>query len=286
MPKHATETNANVSTRQPIKLCDHPILSYFVIMICTLLTFSIFNAIGYSLFGESGTAVDLYNIASLFPAAFLANLFINKVFFRGTFDGPFGLDGLASGLKIFVPIAVLDVVAFVVDRVTSAGGPLNDVLHVIALSLTAGIAEEMIFRANVLPNFMRLKRDYRGMVFSVIFTAVFFGVVHIANVTGGADLIRTIGQVFSAAIGGLLFAAAYLTSGTIIPCIIFHTFHDIINLLFETTTESGGLVGGMTTIGLIEQVIFSATELALGVWYLRRANFDKIRSIWDKKWSA
>lgn len=285
MPKHTVEPSANTNAKQPIKLCDHPILAYFVIAFCTMLIFSVFNAIGYFVFGQSGTVVDLYNIVSLFPAAFLANLFVNKVFFRGAFDGPFGLDGFADGAKIFVPVLILDIVFFVFDRVTSAGGQMNDLLHVIAISLTAGIAEEMIFRANVLPNFMRLKRDYKGMVFSVVFTGVLFGLVHVTNLTSGADFMRTIQQVVTATITGLLFAGSYLMSGTILPCILIHTIHDIINLLFEATTESGALTGSVTTIGLIEQVIFSAVELGLAIWCLRPASFDKIRAIWDKKWN-
>ena len=270
--------------KRPMKLFDRPILSYFIILLFTLVTFSLLSA-PTTVFGLEGMVADLYNIAYLVPAALFANLVVCKVFFRGAFSGPFSTDGVVDGLKMFIPVIILDIVSFIVDRIMGNGGALNDVLHIISVSCTAGIMEEMVFRALVLPNFMRLKRDYGGMIFSVVFTAIIFGFMHIVNLTSGGDFGRTVQQTITATISGGLFAAVYLNTGTILPCMLFHIFHDVINLLFMSVSESGAMLEGITLASLIPQIIYSAAELGLAVWYLRAANFDKIRALWDEKWN-
>ena len=282
MAQHARRVT--VEGKQPMKLLDRPILSYFIIAVSTLLVMSLFNAVATVIVGTEGTAADMATILYIVPAAFVANLLVNKVFFRGTFDGPFATEGIVEGLKMcIVPIA-LNIMFCIIDRIVKSGGPMNDLLHVIALSCTAGIMEEMVFRANVLPNLMRLKRDYKGMIFAVVFTSVMFGLIHIINVSGGGSVVRTIQQTVTASITGAFYAAVYLNAGTILPCIIMHTVHDIINLLFEVTTESGALTGGFSLYDFVENVIFSLAELGLAIWFLRPAAFNKIRAIWDRKW--
>ncbi len=272
------------SEKRPMKVFDRPILSYFIVSLCTLIIFSLFSAV-LQILGLEGTVADLFSLVSLIPSALVSILLVCKVFYRDTLKGIFTLEGTVDGLKMFIPLIVLNIVIFVMDRIFSGQNTLNDVLHVLALSCTAGVMEEMVFRAFVLPNFMRLKRDYKGMIFSVVFTALIFGFTHIANLTSGADVLRTIQQTITASISGVLFAAVYLNTGTIIPCMLFHAFHDVVNLLFMSMTEAGGMTEGITLYNLIQQIIFSGVELYMGVRLLRAANFDKIRAIWDKKWT-
>lgn len=269
--------------KRPMKVFDRPILAYFIITFCTLIIFSLFS-VGQQILGLTGTSADLYSLASLVPATLVASLLVCKVFYRGTLRGIFALEGTVEGLRVLLPVIFLDVAAFVLDRVFSGNNTLNDVVHVVAISLTAGIMEETVFRALTLPNFMRLKRDYRGMIFAVVFTAVIFGFTHIFNLATGADFARTVQQTITASISGSLLAATYLNTGTIIPCMLLHAFHDIINLLFTAITAEGGMLEGITVYNLIEQIVFSGTELALAIWLLRPTRFDKIRAIWDEKW--
>ncbi|MBR1830125.1 MAG: CPBP family intramembrane metalloprotease [Atopobiaceae bacterium] len=270
--------------KRPMKLFDRPILSYALTLLFALFTFSLFSAPA-TVLGLEGSAADLCTIVSIVPAALVVTFVVCKVFYRCAFSGPFATDGIADGLKMFVPVAILDVVFFILDRIIGSGSTLNNILHGIALSLMAGVMEEMVFRAFALPNFMRLKRDYGGMVFSVVVTAAVFGLTHVANLAAGGDVARTLQQTITASISGGLFAAVYLNTGTIIPCMLFHFFHDVINLLFMSISSSGAMLEGISLANLIPQIIYSGTELGLAIWYLRPANFDKIRAIWDRKWN-
>lgn len=266
-----------------MKLFDRPIIAYFIITFLTLIIYSAFS-VPAQVLGLEGAMADLYNLAYLLPATLVAYLLVVKVFFRGTLKGIFALDGTVDGLKLFIPVAILDVAAFILDRIFATNNVLNDVLHIVSISCTAGIMEEMVFRALVLPNFMRVKRDYGGMIFSVVFTAVFFGFTHISNLAAGGNFGRVLQQCLTASISGGFFAAVYLNAGTIIPVMIAHALHDIINLLFANITESGAMLEAITWQNLIPQIIFSGTELVLTVRLLRSANFAKIRAIWDEKW--
>lgn len=271
------------SNKRPMKVFDRPILSYFILVICTLIVFSLFNAV-QTVLGLSGSAADLFNLAYLIPALLISYLLVVKVFFRGTLKGIFAIDGTVDGLKMFIPVAIIDVAAFVLDLILGTNNALNDVLHIVAISCTAGVMEEAVFRVYVLPNFMRVKRDYKGMIFSVLFTAVIFGCTHLFNLSDGGNFGRVISQCVTASISGCLYAAVYLSTGTIVPGIIAHILHDVINLLFANVTANGAMLEAVTWQSLIPQIIFSATELVVAIRLLRPDAFDKIRAIWDEKW--
>ena len=95
-----------------MKLFDRPIIAYFIITFLTLIIYSAFS-VPVQVLGLEGAMADLYNLACLLPATFVAYLLVVKVFFRGTLKGIFALDGTVDGLKLFIPVAILDVAAFV-----------------------------------------------------------------------------------------------------------------------------------------------------------------------------
>jgi membrane protease YdiL (CAAX protease family) len=94
--------------------------------------------------------------------------------------------------------------------------------------LTRGIWEEVFFRGIVLVLFMRVfsKR------LAIFFAAFFFALMHLNPMTISLDKVVDVISIFFM---GLLFIYVVLKTGSLLPAIIFHYFHDIFLLVVQNT---------------------------------------------------
>lgn len=267
------------------KLLDRPLLGTFLLYGFMILVMIVPQLIKNVLGLDETTAGYLLTILAIAPMLFVAEFVFTKIWFRGEFDGTLSLDHVVDGLKMtLVPLAV-NVILFLVDRIILApDAPMNNILMVIAISMNAGFMEEAWFRSYAVANFMRIKRSYGGMLFAIVLTSLVFGAAHLPNVLAGANASRTVQQFVTATITGVFFAAIYLRCGNILPCMLYHCFHDIINLMFMATNSSGAMLNASSITDLIVQVIYSGAELIVAIWLIRPATFEGIRSLWDRKW--
>lgn len=82
-----------------------------------------------------------------------------------------------------------------------------------------GILEELIFRGFLYHSLCKENERVAIMISSVT-----FGLGHFINLLNGADVLATIFQVVEACMIGLLFTIIYRKSGSLIPCILAHSF--------------------------------------------------------------
>lgn len=267
------------------KLLDRPLLGTFLLYGFMILVMIVPQTIEDVLGLSETTAGYIFTILAIAPMLFVAEFVFTKMWFRGEFDGTLSLDHVIDGLKMtLVPLAI-NVILFLADRIILApDAPMNNILMVIAISMNAGFMEEAWFRSYTVANLMRIKRGYGSMLFVIALTSLLFGASHLSNVLLGANASRTAMQFVTATITGLFYAAIYLRCGNILPCMLYHCFHDIINLMFLATNSSGAMLNAATVPDLIAQVIYSGAELILAIWLIRPATFEGIRSLWDRKW--
>ncbi|OAB44446.1 CPBP family intramembrane glutamic endopeptidase [Paenibacillus glacialis] len=95
------------------------------------------------------------------------------------------------------------------------------IILVIIFSLLVGYTEESIFRGII-----REKLQSKGPVFYIVFSSIFFGILHMANALSGKDLVSTLLQVINALLIGLILALLIETTNNIIPLIAFHFMFD------------------------------------------------------------
>ncbi len=91
--------------------------------------------------------------------------------------------------------------------------------------LLVGIVEEVLFRGLL---FNAIAKD--GSVKSaIVISSATFGLGHIINLINGsgAELVPNLCQVVYAVVVGFLFVTIYYRGGSIIPCIIAHSFIDV-----------------------------------------------------------
>lgn len=117
--------------------------------------------------------------------------------------------------------------------------PAAQLLAVITMTMS-GITEELIFRGLL---FRAIEKN--SLKEAVIISSLTFGAGHIINLfTGGAG-IETVLQVLYAAAIGFAFVMVLLKSGSILPCIVTHSF---INVSAEFS------VPGSTAAGYVQAV--------------------------------
>lgn len=115
----------------------------------------------------------------------------------------------------FLPLAVI-VSVNLWGGVRLNYSPLETVLFIVSM-VCVGFLEELIFRGFL---FTAMRKD--GLVSAVIVSSVTFGIGHIVNLFGGADLIPTLMQICYATSIGFLFTIIFHKSGNLLPCIIAH----------------------------------------------------------------
>ncbi|MBN1306169.1 MAG: CPBP family intramembrane metalloprotease [Anaerolineales bacterium] len=94
--------------------------------------------------------------------------------------------------------------------------------------LTRGIWEEVFFRGIILVLFMRIYPK-RGAIF---YTSFLFAVIHLNTLPPDLETVIDLVSIF---LIGLLFTYLALKTGSLLPGIIFHYFHDIFVLFVQNT---------------------------------------------------
>ncbi|MEC0090985.1 CPBP family intramembrane glutamic endopeptidase [Paenibacillus macquariensis] len=95
------------------------------------------------------------------------------------------------------------------------------IILVIIFSLLVGYTEESIFRGII-----RERLQSKGPVFYIVFSSIFFGILHMVNALSGKDLLSTLLQVINALLIGLILALLIEITSNIIPLIVFHFMFD------------------------------------------------------------
>lgn len=129
-------------------------------------------------------------------------------------------------------------------------------LAVVLFTLLVGINEEVYFRGLILK-----RLSEKGIRFAAIVSSVLFGIVHMVNLVGGADLTYTGLQIVFAALFGFVCAELVILTKSLIPVILWHFIHDCIGYV---------TVGEITTPALISVIIQIVLMLAYSVYLWKK----------------
>ena len=157
-------------------------------------------------------------------------------------------------LLFCVPLIVVALSHFVVGP--ASGLSIGLFAADLFLTLSIGMAEEIYFRG-IICNVWLEKGPYKAMVIS----AVLFGISHLMNIAGGAGVLATLLQICFAFIYGLVFALIFIRSGSLIPCILLHAFHDMCSFISADGTVTVNVVlGAVQTLILVMYLVYLMKE--------------------------
>lgn len=196
---------------------------------------------------------------------------------------------LKESLIITSPMIIV-IIGAVIINVISCGFSFKPSFNYLCLAVMAGCNEETAFRAMLIAIGMKYLKGNNRSRTVVIISSVIFGVIHVTNLTAGADLVMTIAQILMAICAGLVLAAIYLRTGSIILGMIAHSIYDFINFITDSTINESGIVTaapeGSKTIVAVSIIIISAILAFAGIFMIRKSKTDDIEKIWQKKWTV
>lgn len=262
-------------------ILDRPILGFFVQLVISLLIIGNLESLFVLAFDlvtpEFGGAISMFLASLIFFGLF-------KWWFRPDFKGMLTFKRFGKGFLItLVPIGlicILNTVQSVQSGLTSQFG------KALGLALVAGIGEEAMFRTAVISNYMRTQRSEEKIPGILWLSALTFGLMHAANLRGGADLVMTGFQVLSATCAGVFFGAIYLKTACVWPGIIAHTLVDFTCFIDDTLLNNSGILvdASMTVFDFISLGI-SAVMLVIGIVITSKKHRREILAVWDERWS-
>ena len=227
--------------------------------------------------------------ALIVSALSLVLLIVYNKWFSPEFDGVFKAHvPVKEILMVSSAMAILIIGCIIINAVYS-GLAFKPSVSFVCLALMAGISEETIFRAMLIPIGMRYLKVKNRAVAAVIISSVIFGPLHLTNIFVGADPVMTLIQAFMATCGGFVLAGIYLRTGSVIPGMIAHAVYDFINFVTDPTiNEKGVVVSDSGNDGISYYVIIlavSVTLLVAGCYLIRKTKQETIENIWQTKWS-
>ena len=210
---------------------------------------------------------------------------VYKLWFRPEFEGMLKGD-LPLGFLLGLIELIYVVVTFAVSMMFGYELNIKPLTSVIIFSsLGAGLGEEFIFRGVLISTLMRQWKDQNKFRSAALVSGIVFGLIHATNVFAGADPLRTLLQVIGAVGIGILFTAVYLRSGSILPCMFYHTLHDIIAIAGESeVTETGIITASKINMGDGANLVMSLVLAAIALWLLRPEKNEEMRALWNRKW--
>lgn len=127
--------------------------------------------------------------------------------------------------------------------------------HILSMAFVAFL-EELIFRGLL---FQGMRKG--GLSAAVIVSSLTFGMGHIVNLLTGAPVFDTLLQLVYASAIGFCFTALFLTTGSILPCILSHAAVNCMSIFALDPSPAGKIVTA---------AVQTALGIGYGCWLLRR----------------
>ena len=103
---------------------------------------------------------------------------------------------------------------------------------------------------------------------AVIVSSVTFALGHLTNLFSGQNLVDTLNQIFFAIGVGLAFTMVYYKGGSLLPCILAHSFIDVCSVFAPDE--------GSQRLNVIVHVVSLVVCVAYGVYLMKRVETPRI----------
>ncbi|GEL06413.1 CPBP family intramembrane glutamic endopeptidase [Rummeliibacillus stabekisii] len=152
-------------------------------------------------------------------------------------------------ILFYFPVIIIEVIGFFVGvRNVSE----DYIFAAVFFTLAVGFAEEIYFRGLILKTLEGV-----GIKKAIIISSCIFGVTHLGNLAGGANIFYTIIQVIFAFTIGIVFAEIFYLTKSLIPVILWHFFHDAFGFLQkQPQINETILFAGIQTVILILYALY------------------------------
>ncbi len=146
-----------------------------------------------------------------------------------------------------------------------------------------GFAEEFTLRGIVAQTLLeKLGTSKKGIWTAAIVSGAMFGLIHVNNLLV-ADPMFVFGQVFSAAGGGILYAAIYFRTGNIWIVVLAHALNDIMaaSVTWLTDADLNSILGTAAEPSIVPYIIL-AVDVAIVLFLFRDKKIGEVAKNWPE----
>ena len=154
----------------------------------------------------------------------------------------------------------------------------------LTMGIAAGFYEEAIVRGVTIPIGMRYLKGENRCFKAAVITSLVFGLIHLGNIAEGASIQISVIQAIATTFVGLLFAAVFLRTGSILISIFMHGIFDWMCFVTDSSLVDGVMVNTTISPGLIAALAVDIAAGVAGLYMIRPAVREKIEDVWHKKW--
>jgi len=259
-------------------LCEKmPYLAVLLAVIVPTILVGIGAAIGEMI------SVDAGNIGTCIAAVILMFIFKFCIFpeFKGFVKAEISAKDICI---IMLPFIIYLILTLISPLFFGKSLYFNPTIKAIIMGLSAGFGEEAMFRIFSLTIVMGyVKKEKRLAV--IILLAVLFGLIHLGNITQGADMVMSVVQMVDAIFMALLFTELYLMTGSVVFPIFAHGFYDYICFTTDPSLSDEGILVEQYSKGEIVYALILGIIVGMVALYLLSKNkMQKANELWDRKW--
>lgn len=179
-------------------------------------------------------------------------------------------ESFLKGIKRGMPVLIIATIMFIFNVGSIIiDGNLNfiNLISLILVSLSIGMAEELLFRGWLQNEIMRkYNNSKKETIITIVVSGLLFGLFHMINALAGQDIFTTIAQVIQTSAIGILFCSVYYASKNIWSLIFLHSFYDFSILLGEVNSYKDCI--NNTNTSLIVNIITLTTSVLFAIIYI------------------
>ena len=159
--------------------------------------------------------------------------------------------GAARRMLYFAPLLLIALSPFAAGVDWKNGGAVFLFANLF-LTLGIGMAEEIFFRGIICNLWLK-----HGTGKAMMISSVLFGLSHLLNMAGGAELGETFLQICFALVYGMVFALIFAESRSLLPCVLLHAMHDFCSFISgEGSAQFEIVLGTVQFIVLLTYFIY------------------------------
>lgn len=241
----------------------------FAVLISAIVAIGVYAKISIKPIMENLVEVDI-------RAKLISDILVNLITFAGMYWAicRLGLQSIAGFSKtplrnkklLLVPLILILLVAKKIFQTDLSQIVWIDMFLLAVWVLSVGLFEEIAFRGLLQANFLRYYKEKKnGVIKSVVWSSVIFGLLHLLNITNG--WIGEISQVGVATIFGMIFGALVIRTGRLYPFVIFHAVFDFFPSL-DIITNQNVILRDHTLSEEFTVILVMLPFLAFGIYQL------------------
>lgn len=205
-----------------------PILFSIMLGIVLTLLISVASAIA-TIMGFEDTGIMVAQACAFFVMAVIVTVYMRKRDRTLSIFGFNKLDIRQEKVTLFyIPLLIIVFVQPIMGGFNLELS-VSQIILILVFSFLVGFTEESIFRGII-----RERLQSKGPVFYIVFSSIFFGILHMANALSGNDIIQVVLQIINALLIGLILSLLIETTHNIIPLILFHFMFDALAQMTNT----------------------------------------------------